>query len=97
MAYHIPSNDADWPYEVRSPDAGASLIQVYASEQQAPGALQRCPVCGQPYTSESLADLPWRPAAASDERLVLCCAACGTYSVGALAAQSQQSSESSEG
>ncbi|HEY7357448.1 MAG TPA: hypothetical protein VH590_13310 [Ktedonobacterales bacterium] len=97
MAYHIPFSKAERHYEVCSRDAGASLIQVYASEQQAPGAVHRCPVCGQPYTSESLADLPRRPSAAPDERLVLCCAACGTYSVGALAAQSQQSSESPEG
>src|SRR5690242_13932250 len=97
MAYYFPSNGMDRHDAARSPGAGAALIQVYASEQQAPGALQRCPVCGQPYTSESLADLPRRPSAAPDERLVLCCAACGTYSVGALAAQSQQSSESSEG
>lgn len=95
MACYFPSNEADRHYDVRSQDSSASLIQVYASDQQAPGALQRCPVCGQSYTSESLAGLPWRPSAASDERFVLCCAACGTYSVGALDAQSKKSSESS--
>ncbi|HEY7357043.1 MAG TPA: hypothetical protein VH590_11275 [Ktedonobacterales bacterium] len=89
MAYYFPSNGVNRYNAARSPDAGASLIQVYASEQQAPGALQRCPVCGQPYTSESLADLPRRQAAASEERLVLCCAACGTYSVGLLDGESQ--------
>ncbi len=89
MAYYFPSNEADWHYDVRSQGSSASLIQVYASEQQAPGALQRCPVCGQPYTSESLVDLSGQPSPMSDERLVLCCAACGTYGVGLLDGESR--------
>jgi hypothetical protein len=92
MAYHFPSDEADQLYDALSQDSGAALIHVYASEQQAPGALQRCPVCGQPYTSEDLVGLSRRPSTTPDERLVLYCAACGTYSVGLPAAQSETGS-----
>lgn len=66
-------------------DSSAALIHVPASAQQAPGALQHCPVCGEPYTAECLAGPTSQQPATSGERLVMCCAQCGTYGVGSLA------------
>jgi rubrerythrin len=73
----------------------ASLIRVPASEQQQPGALWRCPVCGTSYglgaepvskllpESSSLESAEAaQPAESSGLRVVLRCPQCGTYSVG---------------
>ena len=89
MIHYLGPNEPDHPNGVRGHNSGAALIHVPASAQQEPGALQRCPVCGQPYTLESLPALPQQPATTPGERLFLCCAQCGTYSVGLLAAQDE--------
>jgi hypothetical protein len=102
MAHHSVPNDPDHPNGAPGADSSASLIHVPASAQQAPGALSRCPVCGQPYTSESLAPLPQQTPAepgiaetaaqqpeTPGERLVLRCTYCGTYSVGTLDTQDE--------
>ena len=69
---------------------GASLIHMAASEQQQPGALGRCPVCGTPYVLGAEPVTPPLPESASiestessEQRVVLLCPQCGTYSVGA--------------
>jgi hypothetical protein len=93
MAYHLASNGADLPQGARRTHSSAALIHVSASAQQAPGALQCCPVCGQPYTAESLSALSSQQATFSAERLVLRCAECGTYAVGLLNAQDEANGE----
>ena len=87
MAYHLAFNEADLPTGTRSSHSSAALIQVPASAQQAPGALHACPVCGQPYTTESLSAPSSQKPIRFDERLVFLCAECGTYAVGLLATQ----------
>jgi hypothetical protein len=66
--------------------SGASLIQVAASEQLAPGALYHCPVCARPYGPEHLLAVYRQAAMTPDERMVFLCARCGAYSVGMLPA-----------
>jgi hypothetical protein len=97
MARGLASNEADLPNEAWGAESGAALIRVPASAQQAPGALLHCPVCAQPYTSESLPMLSRRAPGAPDiahrsetrGEQVLCCAHCGTYGVGLLDVQSE--------
>ena len=88
-------NGNDHLKQQRPLSESASLIGMPASEQQQPGALGRCPVCGTPYVQgaepmhtplpeaaalESAAAEP--PAESSGLRVVLRCPQCGTYSVG---------------
>lgn len=84
MLYYLASDDVDQPIGGLPTGSSAALIQVPASAQQAPGALQHCPVCGQPYTSACLLPPSPQTGTPAEERLVLLCAACGTYSVGSL-------------
>ena len=93
----LPEPDGNDPLkQKRNAPESAALIRVSASEQQQPGALGRCPVCGTPYVQgaepmhtplpeaaalESAAAEP--PAESSGLRVVLRCPQCGTYSVGA--------------
>ena len=70
-----------------------SLIQVHPYAHMAPGANERCPVCGHPYVEEGLpaattqqetevvlADQPTQKPPSN--QAVIRCAKCGTYSVG---------------
>lgn len=87
------------PYEhdplkrTRNAPEGASLMRMAASEQQQPGALRRCPVCGAPYAlkaemappplpESSTSEAASLPSAEAVQRVVLFCPQCGTYSVG---------------
>jgi hypothetical protein len=88
-------NGTDPLKQTRSASESASLIHMPASEQQQPGALGRCPVCGTSYVlgaepvSKPLPESPSlqsaeaaQPAESSGQRVVLRCPQCGTYSVG---------------
>ena len=81
--------------QTRSTPESASLIRMPASEQQQPGALERCPVCGTPYALGAepvnnplpeVASLESaeaaQPAGPPRQRAVLRCPHCGAYSVG---------------
>jgi|GEM_PF-1813681 len=101
MAHLSASNESDHPNDARGSDTGGSLIRVPASAQQDPGSLQRCPVCGRPYTAEDQSLLAPQPEAAPGRaetpeqpeapggRKVMRCPSCGTYSVGSLDAQEE--------
>jgi uncharacterized protein (DUF983 family) len=92
----LPEPNGNDPLKrTRSTSESASLIHVPASEQQQPGALGRCPVCGTSYVlgaepiSKPLPEASAlesaeaaQPAEASGLRVVLLCPQCGTYSVG---------------
>jgi len=92
----LPEPNGNDPLKrTRSASESASLIHVPASEQQQPGALGRCPVCGTPYVlgaepvntplpeSTALQSVEAvQPAESSGLRVVLHCPQCGTYSVG---------------
>jgi len=94
---HCPDfNPLEQPNSGSDADSGAPRGLVPASAQQAPDALLHCPVCGQPYTSESLPAFPQHTSDTSgaagepgtaEERLILFCPSCGTYSVGRLDGQ----------
>lgn len=85
MAHTPASNESDRPGGKTNAVTGAGLIHVPASEQQVPGTIRRCPVCGQPYTpgTQPIADEQAEPTAA-EARKVFLCAYCKTYSVGVL-------------
>ncbi len=97
MAYFPYTNSVEQPDEPQEAASSASLIHVPASEQMAPGAFRRCPVCGMSYalggqviaepsleasSTDSAAETPAQPAETTERRVVLRCAYCGTYSVG---------------
>ena len=88
-------NGNDSLARTRNAPESVSLIRVPASEQQQPGALGRCPVCGTPYilgaepvnkplpeSSAIQSAEAAQPAEPSGLRVVLHCPQCGTYSVG---------------
>jgi hypothetical protein len=88
-----PLNGAEQPGTTYIAVGAAPLIRVAASEQQDPGAIERCPVCGMLYT---LAGQPAESSPVDSERaettlptgvpaarVVMRCSDCGTYSVGA--------------
>lgn len=96
MSHRRDFNQSEQPSSGPSADSGAPRDLVPASAQQAPEAIRCCPVCGQPYTSESLPAFSQQTPAPSgaageagtaEERLILFCASCGTYSVGVLDGQ----------
>lgn len=96
MSHRWDFNQSEQPNSRWGADSGAPRELVPASAQQAPDAIRHCPVCGQPYTSESLPAFSQQTPASSgaagergtaEERLILLCAFCGTYSVGRLDGQ----------
>lgn len=88
-----PSDDSQQPEQTSKSSTNEPLIRVHPDAHLAPGANERCPVCGQPYaqsvvpadtsqqeTEVLLADAPAQEP--SSEQKVIRCARCGTYSVG---------------
>ncbi|HEY7124322.1 MAG TPA: hypothetical protein VH540_10260 [Ktedonobacterales bacterium] len=88
-----PPDDAQQPEQTNKSNTNEPLIRVHPDAQMAPGANERCPVCGQPYAQGSipadtnrqetrvvLADEPAQEPASQQK--VIRCAQCGTYSVG---------------
>jgi endogenous inhibitor of DNA gyrase (YacG/DUF329 family) len=93
MSYRRDFNQSEQPSSRLGAASGSPRDLVPASAQQAPDAIRSCPVCGQPYTSESLPTFHQHTSDTSDaagesgtaeERLILLCPSCGTYSVGRL-------------
>ncbi len=92
-----PSDDSQQPEQTSTSRANEPLIRVRPDAHLAPGANERCPVCGQPYaqggvpadtsqeeTEVLLADTPTQEPSSKQE--VIRCARCGTYSIGVLRA-----------
>jgi hypothetical protein len=92
---HIPTpGGAERPGEMPDVARGAALIHVPASAQQDPEAIHACPVCGQPYASESQPVSGQQDeAAASETRAVFRCLHCKTYSVGVLEKASENADD----